>query len=144
MYKCCLISTKYDSKCNILLFFRFVVVCGDGEYIIYTAMALRNKSFGSAQEFVWALDSSEYAVRESSTSVKIFKNFKEKKVFKPEYGAEGMSIILFYINFVLLIFSMLKLYHSMCLKKCLTLKKKCNHISAKFNFKPFLHHYCST
>jgi len=38
---------------------RFVVVCGDGEYIIYTAMALRNKSFGSAQEFVWASDSSE-------------------------------------------------------------------------------------
>lgn len=69
---------------------RFVVVCGDGEYIIYTAMALRNKSFGSAQEFVWALDSSEYAVRESSTSVKIFKNFKEKKVFKPEYGAEAI------------------------------------------------------
>ncbi|GBL78707.1 Coatomer subunit beta' [Araneus ventricosus] len=69
---------------------RFVVVCGDGEYIIYTAMALRNKSFGSAEEFVWALDSSEYAVRESSTSVKIFKNFKEKKAFKPEYGAEAI------------------------------------------------------
>ncbi|GFY57345.1 coatomer subunit beta' [Trichonephila inaurata madagascariensis] len=69
---------------------RFVVVCGDGEYIIYTAMALRNKSFGSAQEFVWALDSSEYAVRESSTSVKIFKNFKEKKAFKPDYGAEAI------------------------------------------------------
>ncbi|CAL1283833.1 unnamed protein product [Larinioides sclopetarius] len=69
---------------------RFVVVCGDGEYIIYTAMALRNKSFGSAQEFVWALDSSEFAVRESTTSIKIFKNFKEKKTFKPEYGAEGI------------------------------------------------------
>lgn len=69
---------------------RFVVVCGDGEYIIYTAMALRNKSFGSAQEFVWALDSSEYAVRENVTSVKIFKNFKEKKSFKPEYGAEAI------------------------------------------------------
>jgi len=39
-----------------------VVVCGDGEYIIYTAMALRNKSFGSAQEFVWASDSSEYVL----------------------------------------------------------------------------------
>ena len=38
---------------------RFVVVCGDGEYIIYTAMALRNKSFGSGQEFVWAADPSE-------------------------------------------------------------------------------------
>src|SRR4051812_8812056 len=33
---------------------RFVVVCGDGEYIIYTALAWRNKSFGSALEFVWA------------------------------------------------------------------------------------------
>ncbi|ODM95916.1 Coatomer subunit beta' [Orchesella cincta] len=69
---------------------RFVVVCGDGEYIIYTSMALRNKAFGPAQEFVWALDSSEYAIRENSSSVKLFKNFKEKKVFKPEYGAEGI------------------------------------------------------
>lgn len=38
---------------------RFVVVCGDGEYIIYTALAWRNKSFGTALEFVWALDSNE-------------------------------------------------------------------------------------
>lgn len=65
------------------------MVCGDGEYIIYTAMALRNKSFGTAQEFTWAHDPSEYAVRESSTVVKIFKNFKETKLFKPEFGAEG-------------------------------------------------------
>ena len=48
--------------CLVTLCHRFVVVCGDGEYIIYTAMALRNKSFGSAQEFVWASDSSEYAL----------------------------------------------------------------------------------
>jgi coatomer subunit beta' len=65
-------------------------VCGDGEYIIYTAMALRNKSFGSAQEFVWAADSSEYAVRESTSSIKLFKNFKERKTFKPEFGAENI------------------------------------------------------
>ncbi|XP_033970411.1 coatomer subunit beta'-like [Trematomus bernacchii] len=69
---------------------RFVVVCGDGEYIIYTAVALRNKSFGTAQEFVWAHDSSQYAVRESSSMIKIFKNFKEKKAFKPDFGAEGV------------------------------------------------------
>ncbi|XP_018539629.1 coatomer subunit beta' [Lates calcarifer] len=69
---------------------RFVVVCGDGEYIIYTAMALRNKSFGSAQEFVWAHDSSQYAIREGNSMVKIFKNFKEKKAFKPDFGAEGI------------------------------------------------------
>ncbi|XP_034557802.1 coatomer subunit beta'-like isoform X2 [Notolabrus celidotus] len=69
---------------------RFVVVCGDGEYIIYTAMALRNKSFGSAQEFVWAHDSSQYSTREGNNMVKIFKNFKEKKAFKPDFGAENI------------------------------------------------------
>ncbi|KAI2808523.1 Coatomer subunit beta' [Blomia tropicalis] len=69
---------------------RFVVVCGDGEYIIYTALTLRNKSFGSAQEFVWAQDSSEYAVRENNSTVKIFKNFKEKQSFKPDYNCEGI------------------------------------------------------
>ncbi|XP_042864924.1 coatomer subunit beta'-like isoform X2 [Penaeus japonicus] len=69
---------------------RFVVVCGDGEYIIYTAMALRNKAFGPALEFVWALDSSEYAIRESNFNVKLFKNFKEKKSFKPDFGCEGI------------------------------------------------------
>ncbi|CAF1533857.1 unnamed protein product, partial [Adineta ricciae] len=68
---------------------RFVVVCGDGEYIIYTAITLRNKSYGSAMEFVWSQDSSEYAIRDGNM-VKIFKNFKEKKTFKPESGAEGI------------------------------------------------------
>jgi len=68
---------------------RFVVVCGDGEYIVYTAMALRNKTFGQAQEFVWSHDSSQYAIREGSSTVQIFKNFKEQKSFKPDFGAEG-------------------------------------------------------
>ncbi len=42
---------------------RFVTVCGDGEYIIYTALAWRNKSFGTAVEFVWAYDSNTFATR---------------------------------------------------------------------------------
>jgi len=69
---------------------RFVVVCGDGEYIIYTAMALRNKNYGPALEFIWGNDSSEYAVRENNTTVKIYKNFKEQRSFKPDFGAEGI------------------------------------------------------
>lgn len=45
---------------------RFIVVCGDGEYIIYTSQALRNKSFGSALDFVWsAVGTGDYAIRES-------------------------------------------------------------------------------
>lgn len=55
---------------------RFVVACGDGEYIVYTSTALRNKAFGSGLEFIWAIDPNIYAVRENSTVVKLFKNFK--------------------------------------------------------------------
>ena len=45
---------------------RFIVVCGDGEYIIYTSQALRNKAFGAALDFVWsAVGTGDYAVRES-------------------------------------------------------------------------------
>ena len=79
--------------CNDIVYSRFVVVCGDGEYIIYTAMALRNKSFGSAQEFVWSNDSSMYAIRDGSSMLKIFKNFKEQKSFKPDFGAEGEFLL---------------------------------------------------
>jgi coatomer subunit beta' len=57
---------------------RFVTVCGDGEYIIYTALAWRNKAFGAGLSFAWASDSNTYAVRESNSSVKIFRNFKER------------------------------------------------------------------
>lgn len=67
---------------------RFAVVTGDGEYIIYTALAWRKKSFGNALDFVWAGDSGEYAVRENQTSIKIFKNFKETKAFKPPFSAD--------------------------------------------------------
>ncbi|PWA96230.1 coatomer subunit beta-2 [Artemisia annua] len=33
---------------------RFVFVCGDGGYIIYRALAWRNRSFGSLLEFIWS------------------------------------------------------------------------------------------
>ena len=57
---------------------RFVTVCGDGEYIIYTALAWRNKAFGSGLGFAWASDSNTYAVHEGPSKVKVFKNFKER------------------------------------------------------------------
>ena len=31
-----------------------------------------------------------YAVRESNSTIKLFKNFKERKSFKPDFGAEGI------------------------------------------------------
>ncbi|XP_066381648.1 coatomer subunit beta'-2-like isoform X2 [Miscanthus floridulus] len=67
---------------------RFVVVCGDGEYIIYTALAWRNRSFGSALEIVWSTEG-EYAVRESTSKIKIYsKNFQERKSIRPAFSAE--------------------------------------------------------
>ncbi|KAJ3254213.1 Coatomer subunit beta' [Boothiomyces macroporosus] len=71
---------------------RFVVVCGDGEYIIYTALAWRNKSFGQALECVWANDSNQYAIRESTSKIKLYKSFKEvtSVSIRPSYAAEGI------------------------------------------------------
>ncbi|OCK85984.1 Coatomer, beta' subunit [Lepidopterella palustris CBS 459.81] len=72
---------------------RFVAVCGDGEYIIYTALALRNQAFGSALDFCWASKDhdKDYAIRESATSVKIFRNFKERSVLNVGYSADGLA-----------------------------------------------------
>ena len=72
---------------------RFVSVCGDGEYIIYTALAWRNKAFGPALDFVWAGkdNSNDYAIRESSTSVRLYRNFKEKSGgLDVGFAAEGL------------------------------------------------------
>ena len=69
---------------------RFAVVTGDGEYIIYTALAWRKKSFGNALDFVWSVDSSEYAVREAPLTIKLFKNFKETRVFRPPFQADAI------------------------------------------------------
>ena len=48
---------------------RLFAVCGDGEYVVYTAQALRNKSFGQADEFVWAHDGN-YAIKDSFGTVR--------------------------------------------------------------------------
>lgn len=73
---------------------RFVSVCGDGEYIIYTALAWRNKAFGQAYDFAWGAkdNSNDYAIRVSSTSVKVFRNFKEKSGgLDVGFQAEGLA-----------------------------------------------------
>jgi len=88
---------------------RFVAVCGDGEFIIYTAQALRNKAFGQALDFVWSgSGTGDYCIRESSNSIKIFKNFKESQTIVPAtasadglfggnaVGVKGADGVLFY------------------------------------------------
>ncbi|BGP53614.1 hypothetical protein JCM8202_002538 [Rhodotorula sphaerocarpa] len=87
---------------------RFVTVCGDGEYIIYTALAWRNKAFGQGVGFAWATDSNTYAVREAGSKIKVFRNFKERPGLVqvnyptdgvyggPLLGVKGMGFVVFY------------------------------------------------
>ena len=87
---------------------RFVTVCGDGEYIIYTALAWRNKAFGQGVGFAWASDSNTYAVREAGSKIKVFRNFKERAGLVqvayptdgvyggPLLGVKGMGFVCFY------------------------------------------------
>lgn len=70
---------------------RFVAVCGDGEYIVYTALNLRNKSFGSADEVVWDNSAGEYATRVGTSDIRVYnKMFKERKSMRPTYQAEAI------------------------------------------------------
>ncbi|EGN94961.1 hypothetical protein SERLA73DRAFT_76979 [Serpula lacrymans var. lacrymans S7.3] len=90
---------------------RFVTVVGDGEYIIYTALAWRNKSFGNGISFAWANDSNTYAVLETRVKLRVYKNFKERgsPLMKgvgswsveslhggPLLGARGKGFVLFW------------------------------------------------
>ena len=72
-------SEIYPKRLQHSLNGRFVALCGgDGEYVIYTALAWRNKAFGKGEQVEWS-DSSlagTYAVRESSGKVVIFRDFK--------------------------------------------------------------------
>lgn len=68
---------------------RLFVVCGDGEYVIYTAQAFRNKSFGQAVEFVWGHDGA-YATRNSQGKISVFHNFQEAFSFKLSFPVEEM------------------------------------------------------
>lgn len=64
---------------------RFVSVSGDGEYVIYTALAWRSKSFGQGKEVVWS-SGGDYAVRETYSRVKIYtKNFKERSTLDVDF-----------------------------------------------------------
>ena len=71
---------------------RYAAVCGDGEYIVYSALGWRSKSYGSALDFVWNTHDTSaacpFAIRESSISVKVLKNFQEYLVIDLQYQAD--------------------------------------------------------
>eukprot|EP00009_Paramoeba_aestuarina_P002379 CAMPEP_0201507694 /NCGR_PEP_ID=MMETSP0161_2-20130828/1285_1 /ASSEMBLY_ACC=CAM_ASM_000251 /TAXON_ID=180227 /ORGANISM="Neoparamoeba aestuarina, Strain SoJaBio B1-5/56/2" /LENGTH=988 /DNA_ID=CAMNT_0047902129 /DNA_START=135 /DNA_END=3101 /DNA_ORIENTATION=- len=69
---------------------RFVAVCGDGEFIIYTALKWRSRAYGSGLEVVWGPGKGEYGVRDPTSRIKIFTNFKEKLSVRPDFNVEAI------------------------------------------------------
>jgi coatomer subunit beta' len=69
---------------------RFVTVLGDGEYIIYTALAWRNKAFGKGQDFAWSPSSNEFVVKESAGKLVVFENFVESGVLRVAGSCERL------------------------------------------------------
>ena len=58
---------------------------------VYHLQALRNKSYGVGLDFVWSpYGSGDYAIRESASRIKVFKNFKEHRSFRPPFAATGI------------------------------------------------------
>ena len=57
---------------------RFITVVRDGEDIIHTALAWRNKAFGTGSSVAWSNDSNTYAVLDGRTKVGVYKDFKER------------------------------------------------------------------
>ena len=51
---------------------------------------MAQESVGNALDAVWALDSGEYAVRKNPMCIKLFKNFKETRTFKPPFAADAL------------------------------------------------------
>ena len=73
---------------------RFVAVCGDGEYLVFTALAWRQKAFGSGLDFAWAskVNGNDFAVLESALSIKLYRNFVEKNInFDFDSRVEGLT-----------------------------------------------------
>ncbi|KAH8582991.1 coatomer complex beta [Cryptosporidium sp. chipmunk genotype I] len=64
---------------------RFLSVCGDGEFVIYTTQALRSKCFGKAIELSWSIDGHFFAIRENGGRIVIYNNFKESVSFLPSF-----------------------------------------------------------
>jgi len=71
---------------------RLCSVVGDGEFTIYLTTGWRNKAFGDASEFVWGRGKGQYAIKEKSLDpkIKIFTDFKETCVFRPDFTAESI------------------------------------------------------
>lgn len=70
-------SEIYPSSIQYSTNNRYVALCGDNEYSLYSALAWRAKSFGPGRQFVWGIGDN-YAIRRSTEKVELYFNFTAK------------------------------------------------------------------
>jgi len=80
-------TDMFASSCSHNPNGRLVAICGENEYLVYTAQALRSKAFGSAQSFVWSSEG-DYATLNNKNNaskciIQVYKDFKEFISFNP-------------------------------------------------------------
>lgn len=68
---------------------QYIAVLSEGEYIINSTLQWRPKAFGQCISFAWGQESGAFAVLETPTQIKLYKNFKERpNVIRLEEPAE--------------------------------------------------------
>jgi len=66
---------------------RFVAICGENEYAIYSTLAWRSKAFGSGKEFAWGVGDI-YAIRENADAVSVNIGFSKKDTINPQFDCD--------------------------------------------------------
>lgn len=70
-------SEIYPSSISYNTTNRYVALCGDNEYSLYSALAWRAKTFGTGRQLVWGIGD-QYAVRKNSQTVELYFDFSSK------------------------------------------------------------------
>uniref|UniRef100_A0A7S1KUN6 Coatomer subunit beta' n=1 Tax=Percolomonas cosmopolitus TaxID=63605 RepID=A0A7S1KUN6_9EUKA len=68
----------------------YIAFSGENEWVIYSPVTMKNKSYGSGVEIVWGNATGQFAVRERSGKVKIFKSFKQQMVLDTFFTPTGI------------------------------------------------------
>ncbi|KAH9588991.1 WD40 repeat [Trypanosoma melophagium] len=69
---------------------QFIAVLGDNDYTILSSLSMRPKSYGKCFSFVWGPENGSFAVLETSMTLKVYKNFKERTTINLNETAEKL------------------------------------------------------
>lgn len=77
-------NISYSPKGN------YVAFSGEDEWVIYSPVTMKNKCYGNGAEFVWGPATGQFAIRERSGKVKIFKSFKQAFTLETFFTSTGI------------------------------------------------------